>query len=86
MKCSALARRLGVDLGLVTRIELIEWAVGTADQARGDAGIMRGRGYVAMAMWQQSENVVFEQSRNVVLTAPSLGDAGRTTTDDPSRS
>src|SRR5580700_8775774 len=36
-------------------------------------------------LWQQSENVVFEQSRNVVLTAPSFGDAGRTTTDDPGR-
>src|SRR5436190_16946756 len=36
-------------------------------------------------VWQQNENVVFEQSRNVVLTAPSFGDAGRTTTDDPSR-
>ena len=36
-------------------------------------------------LWQQNENVVFEQSRNVVLTAPSFGDAGRTTTDDPSR-
>lgn len=33
-------------------------------------------------MWQQSENVVFEQSRNVVLTAPSSGDAGRTSTYD----
>src|SRR5712691_13037642 len=29
-------------------------------------------------MWQQSDNVAFEQSRNVVLTTPSLGDAGRT--------
>jgi hypothetical protein len=37
------------------------------------------------ALWQQSENVVFGQSRNVVLTAPGLGDAGRTTTDDPGR-
>ena len=35
-------------------------------------------------LWQQSENVALEQSRNVVLTAPSFGDAGRTTTDDPS--
>ncbi len=38
-----------------------------------------------VVLWQQNENVVFEQSRNVVLTAPSFGDAGRTTTDDPSR-
>jgi hypothetical protein len=38
-----------------------------------------------ISMWQQSENVVFEQSRNVVLTPPSLGDAGRTTTDDAGR-
>jgi hypothetical protein len=37
------------------------------------------------AMWQQSENVVFGQSRNVVLTAPSFGDAGTTATDDTSR-
>src|SRR5438132_1006722 len=36
-------------------------------------------------LWQQSDNVPFEQSRNVLLTAPSLGDAGRTTTDDASR-
>src|SRR5207249_8428504 len=42
-------------------------------------------GWAGRAMWQQSENVVFEQSRNVVLTAPSFGDAGRTTTDDSSR-
>ena len=40
----------------------------------------------ARSMWQQSDNVAFEQSRNVVLTAPSFGDAGRTTTDDASRS
>ena len=38
-----------------------------------------------LGMWQQSDNVAFEQSRNVVLTSPSLGNAGRTTTDDPSR-
>jgi hypothetical protein len=37
------------------------------------------------SLWQQSENVVFEQSRNVVLTAPSFGDAGRTATDDAGR-
>ena len=36
-------------------------------------------------LWQQSDNVPFEQSRNVLLTAPSFGDAGRTTTNDPSR-
>ena len=36
-------------------------------------------------MWQQSDNVAFEQSRNVVLTASNFGDAGGTTTDDPSR-
>jgi hypothetical protein len=36
-------------------------------------------------LWQQSENVVFGQSRNVVLTAPNFGDAGRTTTHDASR-
>src|SRR5262245_3036573 len=35
---------------------------------------------------QQNDNVPFEQSRNVLLTAPSFGDAGRTTTDDTSRS
>jgi hypothetical protein len=38
------------------------------------------------SLWQQSDNVAFEQSRNVVLTAPNFGDAGRTTTDDASRS
>ena len=37
-------------------------------------------------MWQQSDNVPFGQSRNVPLTPPRCGDAGRTTTDDPSRS
>jgi NAD(P)-dependent dehydrogenase (short-subunit alcohol dehydrogenase family) len=36
-------------------------------------------------LWQQSDNVPFEQSRNVLLTTPSLGDAGRTTTHDASR-
>src|SRR5437016_8589407 len=41
--------------------------------------------HLALPLWQQSENVVFEQSRNVVLTASSFGDAGRTTTDDSSR-
>jgi hypothetical protein len=40
---------------------------------------------LSRSLWQQSENVVFEQSRNVVLTAPSFGDAGRTTTDDAGR-
>jgi putative transposase len=38
------------------------------------------------AVWQQSDNVPFEQSRNVPLTPPRCGDAGRTTTNDPSRS
>src|ERR1035441_7972122 len=33
----------------------------------------------------QNDNVLFAQSRNVRLTAPSLGDARRTTTDDTSR-
>src|SRR5580704_16330343 len=37
------------------------------------------------SLWQQNDNVPFEQSRNVPLTAPSFGDARRTTTDDPSR-
>ena len=37
-------------------------------------------------LWQQSDNVPFGQSRNVPLTPPRCGDAGRTTTDDPSRS
>ena len=35
---------------------------------------------------RQSRNVPFEQSRNVPLTASRLGDARRTTTNDPSRS
>jgi sugar lactone lactonase YvrE len=34
---------------------------------------------------RQSDNVPFEQSRNVLLTAPSFGDARRTATDDASR-
>ena len=38
-----------------------------------------------VVLWRQSDNVAFEQSRNVVLTTPSWGDAGRTTTDDASR-
>ena len=38
-----------------------------------------------VGLWQQSDNVPFEQSRNVLLTAPRLGDAGRTTIDEPSR-
>src|ERR1700693_4454216 len=36
-------------------------------------------------VWQQSSNVLFGPSRNVLLTTPSLGDAKRTTTDDTSR-
>src|ERR1017187_6264282 len=36
-------------------------------------------------MSPQNDNVLFAQSRNVLLTAPSLGDARRTTTDDTSR-
>ena len=40
---------------------------------------------VVPAMWQQNDNVTFGQSRNVPLTTPGLGNAGRTTTDDPSR-
>src|SRR5690242_969840 len=36
-------------------------------------------------LWQQSSNVLFGQSRNVLLTTPSWGDARRTTTDDTSR-
>jgi hypothetical protein len=61
-------------------------------QAKHDISTLPGRRhfYFALtvsspALWQQSENVVFEQSRNVVLTAPNFGDAGRTTTDDASR-
>lgn len=34
---------------------------------------------------QQSENVLFGQSRNVLLTGSSLGRGRRTTTDEPSR-
>jgi len=37
-------------------------------------------------LWRQSDNVPFEQSRNVPLTASRCEDAGRTTTThDPSR-
>ena len=37
-------------------------------------------------LWRQNDNVPFGQSRNVPLTVPRCGNAGRTTTDDPSRS
>src|SRR3954454_6987047 len=37
-------------------------------------------------LWQQNDNVPFEQSRNVPLTASRCEDAGRTPTDDPGRS
>src|ERR1035438_10054679 len=42
------------------------------------------------ALWtfgvsQQNDNVLTEQSRNVLLTEPSLEGGQRTTTDDPSR-
>ena len=33
-------------------------------------------------LWQQSDNVPFEQSRNVPLTVPGWWDGTRTTTDD----
>ena len=35
-------------------------------------------------LWQQSDNVPFEQSRNVPLTVPGWWDGTRTTTDDAS--
>src|ERR1039457_1704798 len=38
------------------------------------------------SLTRQSDNVPFEQSRNVLLTAPSFGDARRTATDDARRS
>src|SRR5207247_5128168 len=64
----------------------------SSDWAKGDISTLPARGHfyfaltvLKLVLWQQNENVVFEQSRNVVLTAPSFGDAGRTTTDDPSR-
>ncbi len=38
-----------------------------------------------LPLWQQNDNVPFEQSRNVLLTAPNFGDARRTTTDDSNR-
>ena len=47
-----------------------------------------GRGHLAIAgylLWRQSDNVPFGQSRNVPLTTPGLGDAGRTATDDTGR-
>ena len=62
-------------------------------QAKGDISTLPGRRHFYFALtfqrsllWQQSDNVAFEQSRNVVLTAPNFGDAGRTTTHDASRS
>ena len=42
--------------------------------------------YKVAGLWRQNDNVPFGQSRNVPLTAPRCGNAGRTTTDDPSRS
>ena len=36
-------------------------------------------------LWQQSDNVPFEQSRNVPLTVPGWWDGRRATTDDASR-
>lgn len=47
-----------------------------------EAGIARGE----EPLWQQHDNVPFEQSRNVPLTASRCEDAGRTTTDEPSGS
>jgi hypothetical protein len=59
----------------------------------GDVSTLPARGHFYFAlthdrfsMWRQSDNVPFEQSRNVLLTTPSYGDAGRTTTNDPRRS
>ena len=61
-------------------------------RAKGDISTLPARGHFYFALtnilttlWQQSDNVPFEQSRNVLLTAPSFGDAGRTTTHDTSR-
>jgi len=45
------------------------------------AAVLRRIGCV----WRQSDNVPFWQSRNVLLTAPGLGNARRTTTDDRGR-
>jgi hypothetical protein len=60
--------------------------------AKGDISTLPAGGHFYFALtrgrrtlWQQSDNVPFEQSRNVPLTAPSFGDAGRTTTHDPGR-
>ena len=41
--------------------------------------------WIQIPVWPQSDNVTFEQSRNVPLTTPSLGDARRTATDEASR-
>ncbi len=46
---------------------------------------VRSAAVLGPGLWRQSDNVPFEQSRNVLLTAPSCGDAGRTTTNDLSR-
>ena len=37
---------------------------------------------LGIVLWQQSDNVPFEQSRNVPLTVPGWWDGTRTTTDD----
>ena len=52
----------------------VKWDLNPAHSASAEAAKRR--------VWRQSDNVLFEQSRNVLLTAPSFGDAGRTTTDD----
>jgi hypothetical protein len=60
---------------------------------KGDISTLPARGHFYFALtplgdslWRQSDNVPFEQSRNVPLTPSRCEDAGRTTTDDPSRS
>src|ERR1039457_6497029 len=65
-------------------------------ETRGQTRVSRrpkaGLGTLRSVPWRdppltrQSDNVPFEQSRNVPLTAPSFGDARRTATDDASRS
>src|SRR5713101_10101915 len=45
----------------------------------------QGAQWARCDMSQQSSNVLFGQSRNVLLTGPSLEGGQRTATDDPSR-
>src|ERR1035438_9975941 len=77
--------RLGMDTRYSSRKQRLPHFLmrsGPLDPIRPDP---RRPGSGGPRMTRQSDNVPFEQSRNVPLTAPSFGDARRTTTDDTSR-